>query len=480
MSDSMSTDIGLVPDRTTPLERSRRRWSLGCIFIVQALHGVAFYAMSSSLMAIAKTHLKFSNTAAVGTSLAFSACVYVMPSVGGTVGDIQLGRYKTIFYGIALYLLGTVLSLILVVLLNVSKTTPIDVLPMRIVYICSLILVAVSRGFIKTNIIPFGAQQVDQSKSFHITSYFRWSIWFFNIGKFCAYCPLAFFVLNVGITDGLLIQAIVQVVTVGLSVAVFILGKGKYTVSHHVSPPSTGTASIKYLWEVVRSSLSCFKKRQPWDDDTSWTESAETVTKEEKAITRIVFKKICFMLGIFASIGVFETLYFQMTSTYIMQGKSLRHDMEILPKQLMNAFAPCVVLVGVPLTEFVSRKYWSRERRKYKFTELMQMGSGTIFAALSVLCAGIIESAIRTGWDVNVFWQMPQFTLMGMADLLVSNSVTARAWLAWRVSQPVSSSPWARSLASLSFWHSFLLGPFKLVNNSMKNTSSICFTCCLV
>ncbi|MCV6576331.1 MAG: hypothetical protein OIF58_11400, partial [Cohaesibacter sp.] len=70
------------------------------------------------------------------------------------------------------------------------------------------------------------------------------------------------------------------------------------------------------------------------------------------------------------------------------------------------------------------------------FTPLRRMGVGMLIAAASVVVAGVIEIKRRHTWeqghfcdqivfdeqrnasDLNVFWQVPQFVLIGSGEVL--------------------------------------------------------------
>jgi solute carrier family 15 (peptide/histidine transporter), member 3/4 len=70
---------------------------------------LAYYGFAGSLVLFFQTKLDMSNEDAVNQFYAWNGFVYVTPLIGGYIADTLLGRYKTILYFSMLYLIGLAL-----------------------------------------------------------------------------------------------------------------------------------------------------------------------------------------------------------------------------------------------------------------------------------------------------------------------------------------------------------------------------------
>lgn len=70
---------------------------------------LAYYGFAGSLVLFFQTKLNMSNEDAVNQFYAWNGFVYVTPLIGGYIADTLLGRYKTILYFSVLYLIGLAL-----------------------------------------------------------------------------------------------------------------------------------------------------------------------------------------------------------------------------------------------------------------------------------------------------------------------------------------------------------------------------------
>ncbi len=70
---------------------------------------LAYYGFAGSLVLFFQTKLNMSNEDAVNQFYAWNGFVYVTPLIGGYIADAYLGRYKTILYFSLLYLVGLAL-----------------------------------------------------------------------------------------------------------------------------------------------------------------------------------------------------------------------------------------------------------------------------------------------------------------------------------------------------------------------------------
>jgi len=89
----------------------------------------------------------------------------------------------------------------------------------------------------------------------------------------------------------------------------------------------------------------------------------------------------------------------------------------------MNIVNPIEILIFVPLFDQIVYPYL--EDHRYNIAPVKRMAWGMLFAAIAFFTSALVESAIqrheRVGnVKVNVFWQIPQITILAVAEILLS------------------------------------------------------------
>lgn len=140
-----------------------------------------------------------------------------------------------------------------------------------------------------------------------------------------------------------------------------------------------------------------------------------------------------------------RTIYAQMTTAFMTQGLSL--DLYLfqigevpifLPAAVLNVFDTVAILVLVPI--FDRLIYPLLERNGIKFGMLKRIGAGFILAILSMVAAAVLESfrldyiyngdtianivsgKVLVGAKLSIFYQIPQYFLVGASEVLTSIS----------------------------------------------------------
>lgn len=127
-----------------------------------------------------------------------------------------------------------------------------------------------------------------------------------------------------------------------------------------------------------------------------------------------------------------------MQSTFLIQATYMRLEFNgfTVPAASLSIFDIVAVLAFIPIMDHVV--YPLIQFCGIRFTPLRRIGVGLLLAAASVLVAGLIERWRRHVWedghfhnqtvfnktreasDLNVFWQVPQFMLIGSSEVLTS------------------------------------------------------------
>ena len=126
----------------------------------------------------------------------------------------------------------------------------------------------------------------------------------------------------------------------------------------------------------------------------------------------------------------------QMQTTFLIQATYMRLEFETftIPAASLSIFDMIAVVVLIPIMDHVV--YPLVSYCGISFTPLRRIGVGMLFASASVIVAGVVEIQRRNTWkgggfckqvvldetlnasSVNVFWQIPQFMLVGASEVL--------------------------------------------------------------
>lgn len=187
-------------DSTRTLYRSEsifqgRRLACAAILLAESLERVAFYGITSNLVLFLNSSpFYWEGTLASQAPLIFMGVTYLVSPFGGWLADACLGKFWTIAASFVLYLLGMLLFPFVssshtrvglcgeemafpvqpIECYNTSVPIPANVTcPTRKAY-CSpviytgLVLVALGVGAVKSNITPFGADQVTNCELYRL------------------------------------------------------------------------------------------------------------------------------------------------------------------------------------------------------------------------------------------------------------------------------------------------------------------------
>lgn len=128
------------------------------------------------------------------------------------------------------------------------------------------------------------------------------------------------------------------------------------------------------------------------------------------------------VMPILLMLPVFWCLYDQQSSVWTLQATRMElHGWQ--PEQL-NVVNPLQIMVFVPLFDRVL--YPALEARGADLRPLRRMAWGMVMAAVSFFVSGLVESAIQKGEatpgsaKVSVGWQLPQITILAVAEILLS------------------------------------------------------------
>ncbi|XP_035641381.1 solute carrier family 15 member 4-like isoform X2 [Oncorhynchus keta] len=402
-----------------------RRLACATILLAESLERVAFYGITSNLVLFLNSSpFYWDGTEASQAPLMFMGVTYLISPFAGWLADAYLGKFWTIAGSLILYFLGMLFFPFITydysrnalcgdeIAFPVqpaeclsSNSTPSNVTcPTRapycgpVIYI-GLVLIALGVGTVKSNITPFGADQVKDRGPEATRRFFNWFYWCINLGAILSLGGVAYIQQNIN----------------------FQLG---------AKPTMLDGAKVTY------------GGRFP-----------EEKVEEVKALLKI--------LPVFFALIPYWTVYFQMQTTYFLQSLHLRipdtstgtnssagtDQMTFrFPAAWLTMFDALLILMLIPLKDKVVDPIL--KRRGLLPSSLKRIAVGMFFVMCSAVAAGILETkrleiiksngtfdqvfgdVIYYAADLPIWWQVPQYVLIGISEIFASIAGLEFAYLA--------------------------------------------------
>ncbi|PAA55133.1 hypothetical protein BOX15_Mlig023563g6, partial [Macrostomum lignano] len=493
------------------LARRRSRAASLTILLVELLERLAFYGATANLvLTLGQWPFLWVSYVAASASLFMSGLAYGLSLFFGWLSDTWLGAFNTCALGFLIYLIGLCGLPVLLLLERYGHTSALcghlnsgivnasivrtASFPSKLIQdenstaggnmfeqncspivIASLCCLAIGSGALKANLSPLGAQQikdpVEQSR------FFNWFYWACNVGSFAAYFFLTYTQQNLG-KDGRLAGYLVPPVAMTIASLAFVACRPMFRLRKPAG--SLLTRVVRLLAAAVSASFRLRRQRKrrlladgesdsnnsgsgsgdsapmrlhaaAYDD---WLDCArhggrftEGEVHDVRALLRVVL--------IFVSIIPYWLLYFQMQSTYLVQGLHLRLQLDGSIANIFRAryrtippawLSLCDIVVIIALIPLLTKLVFPWLERRGKHPSLAtQILLGMSIALASVLCAGVLESyRLSVLWgnstnlwpvdyvqqqignmnytaaNVSIMWQVPQYCLMGTAEAFMS------------------------------------------------------------
>jgi POT family proton-dependent oligopeptide transporter len=360
-------------------------------FIVgnEACERFSFYGTSSILTVYMLQHLLLGERDAKATYHYFVMATYLTPLVGGWIADRLLGRYRTILWISLLYVAGHA------VLAGWETRTGFAV---------GLALIAAGAGGIKPCVSAFVGDQFRPGQRILLQRVYGWFYWVINLGSAASKLVIPLLLVTAGPRVAFALPGVL------MAIALVVFWRGR---RHYVLAPSSGPTPHGFL-RVVGSALSRRGPRAPgehWLDAARDRHPAEAV-EGARAVLRI--------MGVFAAVTLFWALFDQKGSSWVLQAKAMDlrlGDVTLSPAQL-QALNPFMVMGLIPLFSWVV--FPALERRGIARTPLARMTGGMFIAVLSFVAAAAVQSVLDGGRTPHVLWQIPQYLLLTVGEVLVS------------------------------------------------------------
>lgn len=339
--------------------------SVPFIIAMEACERFSFYGMVSILM----LHLK--NTLGMGEGPAkealhlFKTGVYFLPLLGGFLADRWLGRHRTILGLSIFYCLGHGW----IAITDASR----DGLWV------GLALIALGAGGIKPCVSAFVGDQFPPGPKERLARVYGLFYASINFGAFFGFALVPWIRDHHGHRWAFGIPGVFM----GVAAAVFWMGS-----RHYVRLPAAM-------------------------DATPSPDAAPHDAEGWKAVAKVAL--------VLSPVPVFWALYDQINTSWVVQGERMQPFNLLgyrVDAERMQSFSALLVLAWVPVLTLLVYPWMARRGRSWSPLARMQAGFG--FAAVSFLLCAWLQRRIEAGETLGLQWQMIQYTVLELGEVLVS------------------------------------------------------------
>ncbi|XP_021107460.1 solute carrier family 15 member 3 isoform X2 [Heterocephalus glaber] len=458
------------PEERQPLVARARPWRVraACVGVlaVQALERAAFLGVAATLV----LHLGGLGWAGAQASLAallLLGASFVLAPLGGWVADAYLGRRRALVLSLGLYLPG--LGLLLasaggdarLALCGDLSAPPLRPAPVRAAppgpYCAAplygaLLLLALAASSVRGNLAAFGADQVMELGRDATRRFFNWFYWSINVGAVFTLLVVAFIQQNLSFLLGY---------SVLLGCVLLAFFTFLFTTPAFISKPPRGSQVSSMLKLALRSCRpGLWGRRAARDSQGAHLLPDQRAPQPGPSPQDIAnFRVLVKILPVMVTLVPYWMVYFQMQSTYVLQGLHLHipslspasptmassnSSMTLrawgsgytIPEAWLLLANVVAVLILVPLKDHLLDPLLLR--CELLPSALQKMALGMLFSFASVVVAGVLEME-RLGYvhrnetalqligedlhwaaPLSVWWQIPQYLLIGISEIFAS------------------------------------------------------------
>lgn len=443
-----------------------RRTAAAAVLLVEMLERAAFFGVTSNLVLYLNSYnFNWPGEQASRATLLFLGASYLLAPVGGWLADVYLGRYLTISLSLVLYLAAS--GLLLTTITEDGRKSfcgEMPELPLEpacpsadcpgswsspycatTLYLV-LLLLALAASSVRSNLTSFGADQVMDLGQDATRRFFNWFYWSINLGAILSLLVVAFIEQNISFLYGYSII----VGLVGLAFFIFLFATPVF-----ITKPPTGSQVSTMLKLAFQS--CCPRRHSSRDSEGAhllpdqrshqWGPSPQ----EDMANFQVLVK----LLPVMVTLVPYWMVYFQMQSTYVLQGLHLHipnifrtnpsnsslalrseNNNYRIPEAWLLLANVVVILILVPVKDHLIDPLLLR--CKLLPSALQKMALGMFFGFTSIIAAGVLEkerlryiAANQTvpqliGQDLYyaaplpIWWQIPQYLLIGISEIFAS------------------------------------------------------------
>ncbi|KAH8354223.1 hypothetical protein KR084_003764 [Drosophila pseudotakahashii] len=334
------------------------------------------------------------------------------PIIGAILADSYMGNVRTISGFSFIYAFGW--------LLLVLTALPAMGLSMVLLVSIALLFIAVGNGSIRACITSLGALQFKlPEQSVHLAEYFSFYYFVYYFGIFLSKILPPLVRANTQCFDKAeCYPAVFGTLGSAFMMAwiIFLIGKCFYK-SEKLSDDNI---LFKFCGCIKTALVEKWRRRKSPKRSSYWLHNAVGAYDEEfvSDVSRVLR-----ISKLFIPLPFYFALLAQQDSSWTFQATQMNTTVlgvTIQPDQA-KAVGPIFLFMLIPLWQYITvpllRRYFN-----WELQPLHSVTVGGIFSAGAFFCAGAVQERINNSplHTVNIVWQMPQFLLLMMGELLLS------------------------------------------------------------
>lgn len=353
----------------------------------EACERFAFHALAAVLVLYLNEHLLYDERDARTAFHLFLAAVYLAPLAGRALST-RLGTLSTLRWGQAAYLAG------LAVLAALESRSGV---------LAGLALVAAGAGVAKPAASALVGETLgagrERAGRFHGALYAA-----VNGASLAAKLAAPLLLAAFGPRSPLALAA------AALAASIVVLRAGSSRLAPAPAPPRDRHGFLRVV-STALARLGTGRPGQHWLDGARAAHPAEAV-EGVRAVLRLA--------PVFAALAVFFALFDQRAAAFVFQARRLDLAVagHLLSPAHLQALNPLLVLVLVPLLGRVV--FPALARRGVPLRPLGQVSAGLFASAAAFAAAAALQAAIDGGRTPHALWQLPQYLLLTLGEVLVS------------------------------------------------------------
>ncbi|KAK4315914.1 hypothetical protein Pmani_012875 [Petrolisthes manimaculis] len=490
-----------MPSESTPLlhrhhtamdarEVQRQRVATMVILLVLTLERLAYYALVTNFFLFLNKGpwegpQAWNSLDAMNAVFVLAGVSYISALLGGYISDAWLGRFRTMVMGFLMYILGYILLTLMAIdklpraicgsgasfsdSPDIEDPSP-PSSPCRAAVYISVTIVGLGVGTVKSNIAPFGAEQVglNTANPQRTRTFFNWFYWCINLGSLVGVGVISYIeqdspgVCKNGFFCGYLIATVCLVIALTIFVAVY--------PCYYIAPPEGSVLGniARIIWEALCAMVKQCRYGRSENDQSPLHVEPRFLDRakiryggsfHESAVDDV--RALGKLLSVFTALIPYWLVYFQMETSFQAQGLHMRFSIHggngtnstldhasmynevgvskfSVPAAWLTLFNQLFLIGAIPLlTTFL---YPVMDRAGIRLSMLFRIGIGMVFSILAVMTAGGLESyrvflwrtdnsshieqivgnVTYNGVDISIFWQIPQYVLVGAAEFFAS------------------------------------------------------------
>uniref|UniRef100_A0A4W3IID3 Solute carrier family 15 member 5 n=1 Tax=Callorhinchus milii TaxID=7868 RepID=A0A4W3IID3_CALMI len=421
-------------ERSADTRYSRKKLQIViCLLLVELCERFTFFGIVCNMIFFCTLKLGYENHQAAIVNLCFVGASMLTPVFVGWFAEYCMARTKVVYICAFLHFLGTAMLPVVAFPFEdfyIDTHHTIHTLAKReqtLLFYIGLLSASLGSGGIRAIVCPLSAYKLQDYGQRDVLTFFNWFYWLMNLNCAVVFVGIAYIQQSVAKNLGFLIpftSVLITLITVHM------------VQNRLIYRPKKGGSLMGTFGVFINAlKMCCIRYRHISGDVSSWLDRAKENHGgwySEAHVENV--KRLVRLFPLFAFQILYRTCIFQVPSAYFIQTmhSNLKLSGLLLPIAAMNVTGIIPLLLLAPFLEYVGSCLLSMHRRP--LSPLVQIVIGHLFAALSVVVAGISEMHRRrfvlveqslSGKVLLVssmpcFQLAPQYVLLGMAEALVT------------------------------------------------------------